>query len=117
MSGDNLSPEEVLSRMEECKTEIDQRLESGDVRMDSLLAMIEEVTKATLSIKESTDEILGIYKSGKIFFKVWGWFGGVLWKGAKFVGAVSVAVTALYALYYAAVHGVPTEHITKQPHK
>ena len=67
---------------------------------------IAENTAITLETKEGVNEIVNILKAAKGAIKVLGWVAAI----AKWVGIISVAASAVWALWYQATHGGDLPH-------
>jgi hypothetical protein len=83
-----------LPTVEDRLASIEERLERGSDRMDSMQDELSANTAVTTEVRD-------LLTAGKGGLKVLGWFGVF----AKWLGGIATAIAALWALYYAATHG------------
>lgn len=74
--------------------EIEDRLDKGAKNMRDMRTELADNTAVTTEVKQ-------LLEAGKNGLKVLGWIG----VGAKWVGGLAAAITALWTLLYAATHG------------
>lgn len=85
---------------------IDQRLDRGDARFDTLEEQIKTNTELTKKSCEDTGEMLEFFRAMKGAFKVLNWIG----KLAKPLAAIVALGAALLGLWTAAKSGVMPPH-------
>lgn len=97
MSNDdnNKNPYRRISDVEnsllECKTEMGQELEKGNVRMGKMANQIKMVSENQEELMTKIDTLISIFDAGEKFFKVIGWIG----KGIKWTALVGGSLAAI----------------------
>jgi hypothetical protein len=84
-------------------TQVDDRLEAGDKRMQEMTERLEENTLATQRTEANTADIVEILQAWKGAFKVLVWVG----KLAKPMGAIVGLGVAIYGAWVALKTGAP----------
>ena len=79
--------------------EIKRRLDEGDRRMGAIEFSVAENTVITRQVQTVTDEIRDAVTAGRVVTKV-----------VKWVGALAIACSAIYAVIYQLTHGGRLPH-------
>ena len=89
---------DIENSLLECKTEMGQELEKGNIRMNLIGSQVKDISSKQEKIMEKMDSIIDIFDTSVKFFKFSGWIGTVLIK-------LSLVLAAIVAIYHLVTTG------------
>lgn len=76
----------------ECKTEVGQELEKGNIRMNGLSLKIDKIATSVETLNGNIDLLLKIFNAGKGFWTFSGWIGKFIIKFAIIGGSIATVI-------------------------